>query len=347
MKNKSYIFCFIGIVLIIIAVIILIKDEGATYNNDIKNNSNLNDNTPYESNLLWNVEYQKGEFDENVLVEYDSKLYKNVVINQNRAYATNYYSYIVPSSAYFYSNLNDLVKYVDNKLSIIRRIHPLDIDNADYVDDMFDNYFSNDYLNISSYKISNGNYAYLIKTSKEHNYEQILIIYIKAENGYYKVEYHLDNQKFSNNFLNNILKDDNELIIDEKDTKDNWKLLLDLPNKKQFIMRYDDEKYQVASELLFEDYRVVFLDENKDILIVSLLYDENNDIEQSIISKYGSYYVKESEETINNYQVKIYIHHDTVDTKMYFVSLDAKTKLFIVTGSKNMDINDFLYFTYE
>jgi hypothetical protein len=236
---------------------------------------------------------------------------------------------------------------MDNKLSIIRNLHLLDIDNVDYVDDMFDNYFSNDYLNISSYKMSNGNCAYLVKTSKGNNYEEILRLYIKADNGYYIVEYHLDNQKFSNNFLNNVVKDDNELIIDETDAKDNWKLSLDLPNKKQFIMRFDDKKYQVASELSFEDYSAVFLDENKDIVIVSLLYDETNDIEQSIISEYGSDYVKDSEETINNYQVKMYIHHDTIDTKMYFVSIDAKTKLFVITGSKKMNINDFLYFTYE
>lgn len=338
MRKVSYILSILGLILIIIAVII-IRNNNEIHNHRVDNS--------YVSNILWNVEYEKGVFNAKDFTEYDSKTYKNVIINQNRAYATNYYSYIVPDNVYLNSTLNNLVNYADNSLRIIRTGNILEMDNIDYYDERFEDYLSNDYLNISSYKMLNGNGAYLIKTIKDNNYEEILRLYIKADKGYYKVEYHLINQKFSNHFIDNVLKENNELQKNDQDTSGIWNLSLDLPKKKHFTLRFDNNKYQIASELNYEDYMISFFDDNNNILIASLLYDETNDVEQHIVSKYGEYYKFVLDETIKNYPVKTYVDNNNENGKMYIISLDTKTKILIVSGSRNMDINEFLDISYQ
>lgn len=302
------------------------------------------------NDIVWKTEYEKGTFDNSHINEYNSDNYKNILINKNRINAINQYNFVVPNNTYL-CNISDFsITYKNDNLYVSRNIGLIKEGNIDFIKSFIDRFELNNYLRIFSYQMKNGNQAYLIKTGNENNYREILYLYIKNDSGYYQVNYHLDNQKFSKNLLNNLLKD--KLDITKTDLLDNgtWNLSLDLPNSKRFIMKYNQSKYHIVNDVFFDDYMLMLHDTQNNLIRISLLYDiyseKNNEKDEDILDDSQS--DKNSQE-INGFQVvSDHYYEGNAEFELYYIYLDEKTILSIRTPiASGIDISDFLNITYE
>ena len=326
MRKVSYILGTLGVISIIISILLL----------NMNNNGN-------KITIPWTNEYQKGTINNQNLQEFNESSYKKVIINQD-----NKFYYIIPENSYLSRVGNNIIEYRNDKLITLR--YSL-VSNNETMTKMIKEYQNfKGSVEILKYELTNGNILLLVKQYDDH-YEETLNLFINLGGGYYyQLSYHIYNVKFSDDFINEIInleKYQNGTIGNNKEGE--WNLPLDIKGKKMFNLKYDSSKY--IKDNIYQDYELSLKVNNESNKVVKVIFNYNSSaIEEDINTTYTITNTKDIK--LKYYDSKLYtmVDKNNVEYLTYAIKLDSNTKLLITYNKsleKEVDINNFLNFTYE
>lgn len=321
MKKISYILGVVGVILIIISILLLDK-----------NNENI---------ISWNVEYQNQEENPKNTKEYNAKSFQKIDINDG-----HYFYYIIPQDAYLSRVENNNIEYQNSYITISLYNYNIDDKEISSVLDSYDNS-----IQILKYELENGNILILKKIMDDTTYSETLYLFINVGNNlFYKLNYHIENMTFSNSFINEISDISKYKSNDSnlRNITNEWNILLENNNKKTFKLNYNSSKYYRAK--IYNDFEM-YLKSNQDSdEFIYIVFNYNKlGIDKSTLTSSinGNEKIK-----LKDYDILLYttFNRNNKEYINYDIMIDNYTKLKISYPKSiedKVDINDFLNFTYE